>query len=67
MIEANCDTCGRVYSPWSADNDLWNEVMPDDGGLLCPSCFMDRFDDESLVFRVAVSVRGGRAIPQESP
>lgn len=42
-----CRDCGRPVvihsgSFWNADNDLWNEVWGDEGGILCQPCFVTR-------------------------
>jgi hypothetical protein len=38
--EATCQRCGGPNVVWFAPNYVWNEVMPDDGGVLCPTCFI---------------------------
>lgn len=44
--ELLCMLCGRDYPIWSADNDLWNAVMREDGTdeypFVCPTCFTVR-------------------------
>lgn len=47
--EAICDDCHNFNTVWYADNDLWNKVMPDDGGILCPQCFANRAYKKGLV------------------
>src|SRR5262245_16285823 len=37
--ENNCHKCGAANPIWSADNELWNEVVGSPNGILCPSCF----------------------------
>jgi hypothetical protein len=37
--ESICQACGGPNITWFAPNDVWNRVMPDDGGILCPTCF----------------------------
>lgn len=44
--ELLCQMCGRDYPCWSADSDLWNEVMragdrgaADEYQFVCPTCF----------------------------
>jgi hypothetical protein len=37
--EAICQACGGPNIVWFVANDLWNRVMPDEGGILCPVCF----------------------------
>jgi len=40
--EHRCQRCGgRNISSWYADNPLWNEVVEDEGGILCPICFTE--------------------------
>lgn len=42
-----CGQCGRrVEAAWLADNQLWEEVMGHEGGLLCIRCF-----DRELSYR----------------
>lgn len=38
--EAFCDECGGPNVVWFAPNTVWNQVMPDSGGILCPVCFI---------------------------
>ncbi len=37
--ELKCKKCGNHNPTWSAENDLWNSVIGEEGGILCPSCF----------------------------
>lgn len=46
--EAFCQTCNKANVSWYADNDLWNKVMPDDGGILCPQCFSNKAEQKGL-------------------
>jgi hypothetical protein len=46
--EAFCVECGKENITWYADNDLWNKVMPDDGGILCPQCFAKKAEVKGL-------------------
>lgn len=46
--EAFCDECHCRNTTWYADNELWNKVMPDDGGILCPQCFAKKCDEKGL-------------------
>lgn len=39
--EATCQRCAGPNVVWSARNDLWNEVMGGEGGIVCPSCFAE--------------------------
>lgn len=35
-----CRRCGRAYDTvWAGDDDAWEKVVGDGGGLLCPMCF----------------------------
>lgn len=34
-----CQQCGGKNVVWSADNDLWNELMGGPNGIVCPQCF----------------------------
>jgi hypothetical protein len=38
--EDTCQQCGGPNIVWFAPNEVWNAVMPDDGGILCPACFV---------------------------
>ncbi len=57
-----CQECGKENVSWYADNDLWNAVMPDDGGILCPQCFEKKAKDKGLdmIFH-ASRINGGMA------
>lgn len=43
LIIEYCKDCG-VKQPvvWTADDELWNLVWGNDGGVLCPRCFDSR-------------------------
>lgn len=43
-----CQECKGENISWYADNELWNSVMPDDGGILCPKCFIEKDDAKGL-------------------
>lgn len=47
-----CDDCDLYYSAWYADSDLWNAVIPDRVGMLCPRCFLIRAEPVTDVARV---------------
>lgn len=47
--EAACQRCGRPNPVWSAPNDLWNAVMGDESGIVCPSCFAAQAEDQGDV------------------
>lgn len=51
-IEGICDDCARPYTIWYADNDLWNAVMPDNRGMLCPTCFLIRAEPVTEFARI---------------
>lgn len=34
-----CQNCGGKNVVWSADNDLWNELMGNREVIICPQCF----------------------------
>lgn len=46
--EAICERCGRDNIVWYAPNDVWNRVMPDDGGILCPVCFVQAAEQAGI-------------------
>jgi hypothetical protein len=37
--ESECNECGGHNPIWSAENDLWNDVVGSPYGILCPVCF----------------------------
>ena len=44
---ATCQRCGRANVPaWSAPDDLWNEVMGGESGIVCPPCFAELTDED---------------------
>ena len=45
-----CQRCERRNIPWSADNDLWNEVVGSPNGILCPLCFADAARAKGIEF-----------------
>ena len=58
--EATCQRCGRPNPVWFAPNDLWNAVMGDERGIVCPSCFAAQAEDQgdvgSVIWRFAPEV-----------
>ena len=39
-----CQDSARHNPVWFAANELWNKVIPERVGVLCPSCFIKRAD-----------------------
>lgn len=40
--ESVCGSCkGENPGPWSAPNDLWNQIVGSPYGILCPNCFIN--------------------------
>ena len=37
-----CQRCGQPYGVWFAPNEVWNAVMHERIGMLCPNCFIDK-------------------------
>jgi hypothetical protein len=37
-----CDDCNHTIPVWFINNDLWNRVIPDRRGMLCPCCFISK-------------------------
>lgn len=37
-----CQQCGGPNFVWFAANDVWNKVIPERVGVLCPRCFAER-------------------------
>lgn len=53
--ESRCQKCYGPNPVWSADNELWNRAMGNEGGFLCPRCFIDTFEavtGERIVWRL---------------
>ncbi|HXI19139.1 MAG TPA: hypothetical protein VNM48_22465 [Chloroflexota bacterium] len=47
-----CDDCGRRQPlVWTADDAVWAEFAPPDGGVLCPECFDKRADRKGVMLR----------------
>lgn len=39
--ESVCGSCkGENPGPWSAPNDLWNQIVGSPYGIMCPNCFI---------------------------
>jgi hypothetical protein len=47
--EAFCQICHNPNPTWSADNDLWNQVMGSPNGIICPVCFEKKADEKGVV------------------
>jgi hypothetical protein len=47
--EDTCQVCRGPNIVWSAPNHVWNRVMPDDGGILCPVCFVIAAESAGIV------------------
>lgn len=57
-----CGECGRpVEQAWLADNETWQNVMGDEGGLLCISCFDAMLEGHGHFVRWVPEVRDGAA------
>jgi hypothetical protein len=51
----SCQDCGDLYDyVWSAENDLWNEVVGSPEGFLCAPCFTRRCAAKNIFPYVAV-------------
>lgn len=68
VMDGPCQECGISYPPWFADHAIWNYVMSggtsarEQGGMLCPRCFMLRAEPHyafRLVWRLTISDRSG--------
>lgn len=44
-----CRDCGIDNPVWFAPNEVWNAVMGDHTGFLCPRCFIVRAEASGLV------------------
>lgn len=71
-----CQVCGRHYPSWFAPHEVWNLVMggpdakDDPGGLLCPTCFVSRAEENGHLAvwaltqdRVITPASAGDALP----
>ncbi len=38
--DTKCQKCFGLNPVWYCDSLMWNTVMGNDGGILCPTCFM---------------------------
>lgn len=38
--EGTCHACGGPNVVWFAPSEVWNSVVGDSGGILCPTCFI---------------------------
>lgn len=47
--DERCHACHAENSVWFVDSEIWNAVMDDDGGILCPTCFMIVAEARELV------------------
>lgn len=43
-----CQDCGRGYPLWRVSDDLYLEVIGNNGGLLCLGCFDERASDKGI-------------------
>ena len=53
MTDTICQECGGPNPVWLVDNEIWNAVMGDEGGILCPTCFMIKADDGHVIWKVS--------------
>lgn len=70
--DTRCQHCGRPNPVWTAPDNVWNAVMGDDGGVLCPPCFIARAEKTGLTppsWRVAPRwlIRPGHPTPPDKP
>ena len=64
--EATCQACGRRNVVWHAESPLWNRVNGSENGILCPTCFAQRADEQGvgvgswkLIIDPSFSLEGG--------
>ena len=43
-----CQHCHQAYACWFAPNEIWNLVIPDRVGMLCPNCFLNRAEHAAI-------------------
>ncbi len=43
-----CQNCHQAYGVWFAANEVWNKVIPDRVGMLCPNCFINRAERQGF-------------------
>jgi hypothetical protein len=66
MPELICQNCQAPHPPWSAENEIWNEVVNDDEHFLCPTCFIRLAEKRGVIgiWRLSFDQRGGSLISQ---
>lgn len=42
--EDYCDECAQPNFSWWVDSELWNLAVPDRVPILCPTCFVTRYE-----------------------
>lgn len=47
--EATCEACGNTHIVWFVANDLWNRVVGNSQGILCPVCFAKRAEAVGII------------------
>lgn len=58
-LDGPCDQCKTKYPAWWTDHEIWNSVMggpgatDDPGGLLCPTCFLQRAGVARSAWKIA--------------
>lgn len=56
----NCQVCGRINPVWFAANEVWNAVIPERVGFICPICFIERAE------RQGFQCAGWQLVPEAS-
>lgn len=46
--EAFCQKCKLPNPVWYAPNEIWNSVIPDRIGIICPKCFQDKAEEMGI-------------------
>ena len=54
--EDKCQECGRDNITWFTPSELWNKVIGDSNGILCPVCFGKRAEKlfPNAVFKIEI-------------
>lgn len=46
--EGICQNCHQAYGVWFVPNEVWNEVIAERVGMLCPNCFINRAERQGF-------------------
>ena len=53
----SCTDCGHCFRlVWSVKDEIWNEVMGNDNGILCLDCFIERAENKKYLCLLMILV-----------